>query len=234
MFRQAWASGLPVAQGHCTGRRVKRWFTAIVLLVTALIAVGCHAGYAYDEVRVDLPVAGTDSIAVATLDHREAVTQQGRSPEFVGVLQESAGSTRTVTTKSGDALALDISAVISRSLEQSGFSVERVALEPRSTVDQAFDRLKSTGKKHLLLLVIKRWESETDKNTELYFDLTLRVENVAGALQGESEARGTDQFAPRGSSSFEEVESVLTDALGRKLSILFSQPKIQEAFRRTY
>jgi hypothetical protein len=212
---------------------VKRSFAAAALALAASLTGACHQGYAYHQVHVDLPVAGTDSVAIGTLDQREAVIRQGRGPEFVGVLQESAGTTLTVTTESGAPLASDISKVIQRSLDSSGFAAEPLELSSNLTQQQAFERLRSTGRKHLVLLVVRRWESETDKNTELYFDLSLSVYNAPGALKGQSEAHGTDQFAASGSSSFDEVESVLTDALGRKLSMLFSEQKIQEAFRRT-
>lgn len=209
-------------------------YLALAALTLGTLLPACRSGYAYDDVRVDLPVAGADSVAIGTLDHREAVVRQGRRPEFVGVLQKSTSSTLTVTTESGAPLAADISAVIERSLTTRGFAAQSIELDPDLSEEQAFERLKGTGRKHLLLLVVKRWESETDKNTELYFDLSLSVYNAPGALKGQSETQGTDQFAPSGASAFEDVEAALTSALRKKLAVLFSEPKVQEAFRRDY
>jgi hypothetical protein len=213
---------------------VKRLLGVVLLACVPCLTVACHAGgYGYDQVRVDLSVTGRETVAVATLDHREAVVGQGRPPNFAGVLKESSGSSLTVRTKSGDSLASDFSSAVQGSLERGGFSVRGVELDSSLSEEQAFERLRATQHRHLVLLIVKRWESQTDKNTELYFDLELSVRNASGALKGKGTTNGTDQFPETGDSSFAEVEAVLQGALGRKLSTLFGEPKIQEAFRRS-
>src|SRR5687768_1800173 len=130
---------------------------ALIALATLL---GCASGtrIGYDRVHLKLPFAGNAKIAVATLDTRASVTSGRETPAFTGTLRTDANTTTPVSTASGDAFATDVSAVVARGLTQSGFQVENITLEPRLSEAQAFERLETTARSHLVLLIVHEWQ----------------------------------------------------------------------------
>ncbi len=210
--------------------RAHTWFVFHALLFA--VACGASQRHAYDQVQFNLPFVGTGSVAVLVVDRREAVVSGERTPDFVGLLRPDAQTTKAVSTASGKSFAADVSAVVSRALTRSHYQVRTLQAAPGLTAKQAFEELSRTRAQHLVLLVVDQWQSNTFKNTQLDYQLQLSVFNPGGALQGRSSLAGSDQLKASQDAPTDEVEHALQRALEQKLTRLFAQPLVIQAFQR--
>lgn len=204
-----------------------------VAVVAAACLFGCGGtGVAYDRVQINLPFVGKQHIAVAALDQRPSVKSGEHAATFTGTLRSDASQVVDVPTASGSAFADDVSEVVAQGLTRSGYWVDRVTVDPSLSEQQAFGELRGTEASHLVLLVVREWETSTFQNTEVRYDLDLEVRNAAGALQGESSRRGSDQLPPAHSDSADARERASQSALEHKLNLLFAEPRVVAAFER--
>lgn len=207
----------------------------LCLAVAALASTAACGGgqrHAYDRIQLNVPFVGTQAVAVLTLDRRPAVVSGQRHPSFSGLYREDDGEPEAVSTQSGDALAEDVTSVVSRALERGGYQVQALAAPAGTSESAAFERLKQSGRQHLVLLTIDEWQTTTFKNTEVLYRFELSVLNSAGALKGQSLVEGSDQLPPSHDSASAAANAVQR-ALHDKLNRLFAEPKVVEAFKRT-
>jgi len=204
------------------------------LCLTSVLGLGCASGarVAYDGVQINLPFVGKQHVAVAALDQRPSVKSGERDPSFTGMLRADSETTSAVSTASGRAFAEDVSEVVGRGLGRSGFRVDRVTFDASLSNEQVFERLEVTGATHLVLVVIREWQTITFQNTEVRYDLGLEIRNPAGALQGESTRRGSDQLPEAHADSETVRERANQRALEQKLNLLFAEPRVVAAFER--
>ncbi|HEY6723486.1 MAG TPA: hypothetical protein VI197_05615 [Polyangiaceae bacterium] len=203
-------------------------------LLTAALVLGCASGtqVAYDRVQINLPFVGKRHVAVAALDLRASLKNGEHDANVTGSVRTDAQTASPVATASGAAFADDVSEVIARGLGRSGYRVDRLTPAGSLSEAQVFAELEGTGATHLVLLVIREWQTLTFQNTEVRYDLTLEIRNPAGALQAESDRRGSDQLAPAHSDSEDARERASQSALEQKLNLLFAEPRVVAAFQR--
>lgn len=203
-------------------------------LLTAALTLGCAAGprVAYDQVQINLPFVGKQHVAVAAIDRRPSLQRGEHGASVTGSVRSDASTASPVATASGEAFADDVSAVVARGLGRSGYRVDRVTPTASVSEEQVFEQLAATGATHLILLVVREWQTVTFQNTEVRYDLTLQIRNPAGALQGESSRRGTDQLPPAHTDTASARERASQAALEQKLNLLFAEPRVVAAFER--
>lgn len=209
------------------------WHLGAVWL-TGVLALGCGSAsrVAYDGVQINLPFVGKQHVAVAALDQRPSVKSGERPASFTGTVGEGAQTASPVVTASGRAFADDVGAVVARGLERSGYRVDRVTPEASLSEQQVFSELEATGASHLVLLVVREWQTVTFQNTEVRYDLELEIRNPAGALQGQGSRRGSDQLPPTHADAEDARERANQSALEQKLNLLFAEPRVVAAFER--
>jgi hypothetical protein len=214
---------------------MRRTLAHLCLAVTALACTAACGGgqrHAYDRIELTLPFVGTETAAVLTIDRRQAVVSGQRQPSFSGLYRDDDGEPEAVRTRSGNAFAEDVTSVVSRALGRGGYQVQALAAPGGTSESDAFERLRQSGRDHLVLLIIDEWQTTTFKNTEVRYRLELSVLSSAGALKGQSMVEGSDQLAPSHDSA-SAAASAAQRALHDKLNRLFAEPKVVEAFKRT-
>lgn len=218
---------------HTGVRRTHGLFALLsaVLVLAALPSCASAPRVAYDEVQINLPFVGKEHVAVATLDERPSVKSGEHAPAFTGTLRSDAETSATVATASGRDFANDVSDVVARGLGRSGYRVDTLTADTTQSREQVFERLRATGASHLVLLVVHEWQTITFQNTEVRYDLELQVRNAAGALQGESKRRGSDQL-PEAHADSDARQRASQSALEQKLNLLFAEPRVVAAFGR--
>ena len=227
-------TGARSTRGLFTSRCLRGSALGILLVVVAVALLpGCASGprVAYDEVQINLPFVGKKHVAVATLDQRASVKSGEHAPAFTGTLRSDSETAAAVATASGRSFADDVGEVVARGLGRSGYRVDTLTADTTQSPEQVFERLRATGASHLVLLVVHEWQTATFQNTEVRYDLELQVRNAAGALQGESRRRGSDQLEPTHADS-DARERASQSALEQKLNLLFAERRVVAAFDR--
>jgi hypothetical protein len=137
----------------------------LVFFALGFLAQGCAVGNKYNltDTRADLQVSSTgqSSVAVATLDQREAVLSGSCPPTYVGVQRAGFGNPWRVKTESGLPLAEDLTKAISASLAKKGFTAIPVLVSYNLSEQQAKQALMAKQAERSIFVLIKRWESDT-------------------------------------------------------------------------
>ena len=104
----------------------------------------------------------------------------GRSPaNYVGMTRGGFGNPFSVTTQSKKPLAEDMANAIAAELNRAGWKAEAVK---GIQLSQSSAAIAQTEKNRILLVTIRKWESDTYLNTELTVDVTLSVLDSNGKL----------------------------------------------------
>jgi hypothetical protein len=143
------------------------------------LAQGCAVGnkYNFADTRADLQVSsvGQSTVAAATLDQREDIFSGICPPTYVGMKRAGFGNPWIVNTVSGLPLAEDMTKAVSESLAKRGFKATPVIVAHTLSEQQAKQALAAKQAERSILILIKKWESDTYMNIGLDYDLRLMV-----------------------------------------------------------
>jgi hypothetical protein len=144
-----------------------------------LLAQGCAVGnkYNFADARADLQVSSVSqsTVAVATLDQREHILSGTCPPTYVGMQRAGFGNPWRVNTISDLPLAEDMTKAVSESLAKKGFKATPVIVAHTLSEKQAKQALAAKQVERSILILIKKWESDTYMNIGLDYDLRLMV-----------------------------------------------------------
>lgn len=195
----------------------------LVAICAVALLGGCAFGkkVAYQNVKPDLEVKGTNSVAVATWDQRPYVVSGGKAPTFVGLSRGGYGNPFNVHTESGGALADDVSKSIAGALKERGFSATPVLVPATDSRRAVNEKIAEQKADRGLLITLKEWKSDTYVNTKLIYDVIVRVTDVAGEELAQASFEGKDNLGG----------GAVADAYRRKVEEWFADPKIVKALQ---
>ena len=159
-------------------RAINRSFF-LVSFSLLLLAQGCAVGnkYNFADTKADLQVSsiGQSTVAVATLDQRQDILSGTCPPTYVGMQRAGFGNPWRVNTVSDLPLAEDMTKAVSESLIKKGFKPTPVIVAHTLSEQQAREALAAKQTERSILILIKKWESDTYMNIGLDYDLRLMV-----------------------------------------------------------
>jgi hypothetical protein len=151
----------------------------LVFFALGFLAQGCAVGnkYNFTDIRADLQVSSTrqSNVAVATLDQRQDILSGTCPPTYVGMQRGGFGNPWRVNTLSDLPLAEDMTKAVSESLAKKGFKTTPVIVVHTLSEQQAKQALSAKQAERSILIVIKKWESDTYMNIGLDYYLRLMV-----------------------------------------------------------
>lgn len=160
-----------------TYRKNLFWF----LIVLAVLLQGCAVGnkYNFSDVKADLQVESpkVKHIAVATSDQRKVVISGECAPTYVGMQRAGFGNPWRVNTESGLPLADDVTKAVTESLSKKGYNSLPVYVKYTDDQSKILELLKERKTERTLLLIIKKWESDTFMNIGLDYEIELTIYN---------------------------------------------------------
>jgi hypothetical protein len=163
-----------------------------IFCLLALFMQGCAVGnkYNFSDTRADLQISASRpiAVAVATLDQRELVATKERTPAYVGMQRAGLGNPWRVNTEGGPPLADDISTAVFESLAKKGFRAIPVYVTFNQPEDEALHALGEKKSDRSVLILLKKWESDTYVNIGLDYDLRLKIVDSNQAVLGETAA----------------------------------------------
>jgi hypothetical protein len=154
----------------------------ISVFVGALLLVSCAVGrkVQYDKLVADIDIQGTQTIAVAVLDHRDHVLKDGKPQDFVGYLRSGVGIPYPIGTKTEKPLADDFASSVNQTLSGKGFKCSVVTTTPKESENDIIPKLKGTGSENSLLFVVNSWWTDTYMATLLNYNITVSIFDKAG------------------------------------------------------
>lgn len=161
-----------------------------ILLIGSLVS-GCAVGnkYVIGDVKAQLDATGKYSVWVASLDQRQFVVARNSPETYVGMVRGGYGNPFNATTLSGLPFADDVSQSICSSLISKGFNAKYIAVKFDQTEKEVLDFLLSKTEDRAILVIIRKWESDSFVNLNVGYDLILKVIAKDGTILATSEAK---------------------------------------------
>ena len=195
-------------------------FRFFLLLSVALLA-SCGSNSAIDRTEnyiyawPNINYEMNEDITIGVIDHREYVTNDKVDPSYVGIMRGGYGNPWYMHTESGKPLADDISQAVVSGFLNSGIDAKNIRLNPKASIKDAASNLNSSDSSKKLLIIIGQWKSDTYKNTNFYYQLTVKTYDQSG----ENIASYTAQSSDDGASVVSPMDAgrkALTEALNAK------------------
>jgi hypothetical protein len=150
-----------------------------VFFTFLFLSQGCAVGnkYNFSDTRANLQASSElrAGVTVATLDQRSTVVSGECLPTYVGMQRGGFGNPWRVNTESGLPLADDVTKSVSQSLSQKGFKTIPVFVAYNQSQEQVLALLLAKRTDRSILILLKRWESDTYMNIGLDYELRLLV-----------------------------------------------------------
>lgn len=204
-------------------RKVYRSMRFVMLVGVALLLSACAFGkkIAYDAMAPALEPAGSHTVTVATWDQRPYVVSGDKPPQFVGLSRGGYGNPFDVNTASGAALADDISAAMVIALQARGYAASSVSIAPQESLRTAQEKIASKSAARAVLIMLGEWKSDTYFNTDILFDVVIRILDAGGAELASTHVRGQENIG----------KGAVLDAYRRKLEQWFADPAVASALQ---
>ncbi|MBX6420715.1 MAG: hypothetical protein IRZ06_06900 [Nevskia sp.] len=200
-------------------------------ICATVVCLSACGGMDYAGRTATLSYSGNGSVAVGAWDQRPYVLDNDKSPDFVGLQRNLYGIPFNVKTASGRPLADEMGDALAASLLTAAYNAQVVRLAPQDTLASARARLLAQHPRRALLLRIDQWESDTNRNPTVKYDLSLIAFDAAGRTLGTRRVRGEENvegrfLAPAGLAK-QTVPAVFT----QKLDQLLNAPQIEAALQ---
>jgi hypothetical protein len=206
-----------------------------VFFALGFLAQGCAVGnkYNFSDTRADLQVSGTgqSSITVATLDQRQDILSGICPPTYVGMRRGGFGEPWRVNTQSNLPLAEDVTSAVSSSLAKRGFKTIPVIVAYTISEQQAKQALAAKQAERSILILIKKWESDTYMNIGLDYDLRLIILGSDQTVLAETSAVENKTIYRNMMDIHSVPEELIPTAFKQILEKLLNDPQVIAAFK---
>lgn len=205
---------------------------AALLTLALLILPGCAIGnrFDYSGVRAPVPPATHKaSVAVATVDRRDDLLTKEVLCNYVGMTRDGYGIPFRAYTKSGAPLSEDISVSVAGSLGNSGLTATPVKGFPVSDEAAAKARLAATRSDRLILVTVRKWESDTLIHTELTTDINVKVFDRSGKLLAEENDRETKELGGNFLAPYYHARVSLMNEASAIFSRILAKPAVSKS-----
>jgi hypothetical protein len=140
------------------------------------------------DVQAQFEATGKYSVAVASLDQRQPIVNKTSPDTYVGMVRGGFGNPFNATTMSGLPFSDDVGQAICNSLSRKGFKAKLVSAKFDLTEEKVLERLLSYKEDRALLVLIRKWESDSFVNLNVGYDLILKVFAKDGTILATAQA----------------------------------------------
>ena len=203
------------------------------LLAAATALGGCAVGnkHAYTGGKPELAVSGTRVAVVAVRDARSYVLSGNKTPDFVGLSRGGFGNPFDILTESGNPLAADFASTIAAALRAKGFKATVLEGAVPDGAPGIAEALKKSGAERMAVVVLIEWKSDTYMNTDLIYDVSLRIYDASGNALGATRLTGRDNLGGDAINPPAHAKTAVPLAYRRIIESLFSAPPIVNSLK---
>lgn len=149
----------------------------LLFFVSAILFTSCAVGrkVKYNDLKMNLSEIKTKNISLALLDHREAVIDESRKPNFVGYMRSNVGIAYPMTTESTKDLTEDLSANIVSSLERFGISANSIKTSWKDQESEVKSQLFKTSDDKKILFIFNELHTDGYAIQVLHYKIDLFI-----------------------------------------------------------
>jgi hypothetical protein len=204
-----------------------------IVTILSFSLSGCVLGnsFRYNDITANITANKGTSVAVATIDQRPYVLDEDSEPSYAGMVRGPYAVPFSAHTKSGKALADEMTGIIVRSLAQNGVTATSVTTHFRDTTAQAKAELSAAGTQRSLLLTLLNWQSDTLNNTTLEYDVTLEVLGESGKSIAQKTFKGSDHLGGSFINPLGYAAKEVPPAVSKVIGEFFASEEIRNALK---
>jgi hypothetical protein len=205
---------------------------SILLSLFLLVLPGCAIGNRFDYSGVRAPVPSTNqkkTVAVAAIDRRDDLLTKEVLCNYVGMTRDGWGIPFRAYTKSGAPLSEDIAVSFAGSLENAGYRTSSLKGFPVSDESAARSELSASKADRLMLITVRKWESDTLVHTEITTDINVKVFDRSGKLLAEENDRETRELGGNFFVPYYHARVSLMKEASGIFSRILSKPAVSKA-----
>lgn len=163
---------------------MKRHLSSALFIGICLLMTACAVGkkVPYHTMNVNLAYRGTSSLGLCILDNREMILDGSQKPSFVGYTRSSVGIAYPMTTSDGQPFREDLAKVITKSLTNSGFTVQEVLSDPANFQASLQNWKKEGPGEKFVVLNFNKLHTDYYTFTDFIQDVVLEVYAKDGTL----------------------------------------------------
>jgi hypothetical protein len=184
----------------------------------------------FDNLVVDIDAKGTKTVAIAALDHRGHVLNNGKPRDFVGYIRAAVGIPYPIGTKSLKPLADDVASSIKETLSNRGYKCTVLATVPADQENAVIDRLKANGSEISILFLMNSWWTDTYMSTILNYDISISIYDKNGSQLSTKKFSETNKGIGATVSGF-DFQTYLPDAFKKLLEKIYNDPDIKKSLQ---
>ena len=206
-----------------------------LVLFSSILLTSCVVGrkVKYNDLKLDLYDVKTQNIDLALLDHREAVTDGSRKPDFVGYMRSNVGIAYPITTESKDSFMNDLSNNIINSL--SRYDIKATNLSTKWHDDEKTvkaELLSQTGDKKILL-VFDQLNTDGYMIQFLYSKINLYVYDKEGVLLKYKFFEQKEKLGGNVAFGAGDFKTYMPEAMKKLFENIFKDKEVIEAINKS-
>lgn len=203
----------------------------IFLALTTFLITGCAINRKVDYRTMDtnLSKINCGNLAFALLDHRTAVVDGSRNPDYVGYTLSTVGIAYPMGTKSGNEFMQDLSESLAKSLENKGVETFIVQTTWTDDVESVALKLSEANKSKAVLLEFNELETTGYAIQVLIYDVNFSVYDKNGSLLTEKNFKGKRKIGGSVMWGMGKYKEYMPIKVAELFQEMFSDPKIMAA-----
>ncbi|WP_281310749.1 hypothetical protein [Flavobacterium flavigenum] len=199
-----------------------------LIIFSSILLTSCAVGrkVKYDGLKLDLFDIKTKNIDLALLDHREAVIDGSRKPDFVGYMRSNVGIAYPIGTESKNNLMLDLSNNIVNSLDRYDIKVTSLTTKWQEDEKTVKSQLLSLNGDKKIFLVFDQLHTDGYMIQFFYYKIHLYIYDKDGALLKYKSIEGKEKLGGNVAFGAGAYKTYMPEAMKKLFEDMFKDKEI--------
>ncbi|WP_068842151.1 hypothetical protein [Flavobacterium chilense] len=213
---------------------MKKMKKAGLVVFSCILLTSCAVGrkVKYNDLKLDLFDIKTKNIDLALLDHREAVIDGSRKPDFVGYMRSNVGIAYPIGTESKNSLILDLTNNIVNSLDRYDIKVNSLSTKWQEDEKTIKSQLLSLQGDKKVLLVFDQLNTDGYMIQFLYYKINLYIYDKDGTLLKYKSIDGKEKLGGNVAFGAGSYKTYMPEAMKKLFEGMFKDKEIAELFMK--
>lgn len=213
---------------------MKKIKKAVLVVFSCVLLTSCAVGrkVKYNDLKLDLFDVKTKNISLALLDHREAVIDGSRKPDFVGYMRSNVGIAYPIGTESKNSLMVDLTNNIVNSLDRYDVKVTSLSTKWQDDEKTVKTELLSLEGDKKILLVFDQLNTDGYMIQFLYYKVNLYIYDKDGTLLKYKSIDGKEKLGGNVAFGAGAYKTYMPEAMKRLFQDIFKDKEVIQSINK--
>ncbi len=208
---------------------------AVLVAFSGILLTSCAVGrkVKYNDLKLDLFDIKTKNIDLALLDHREAVTDGSRKPDFVGYMRSNVGIAYPIGTESKNSLMLDLTNNIVNSLNRYDIKVNSLSTKWEEDEKEVKSQLLNLSGDKKIFIVFDQLNTDGYMIQFLYYKINLYIYDKDGTLLKYKSIDGKEKLGGNVAFGAGAYKTYMPEAMTKLFEDIFKDKEVIELLNKS-